>query len=155
MDRMKSFFKYFLLLVAFFIFSNVMINVFLNVSFRDVKDYNINVSDVFVDITEAKVSKRNGHIKGIVKNNTENVVENKYLKFSMLSEYDKVLGEKYVKIEVLNPNELRNFEVDFDYNNVKTFKVEMVDTKPEQESFIELLTNNAKELVTTTLDKIE
>ena len=61
-----------------------MINAFLKVSFSELTNYEINTEPLFVDVTEAEASNRNGYINGIVKNNTESVIENKYLKFSML-----------------------------------------------------------------------
>lgn len=149
MDKMKRFLVYFLILVAFYFFSNMMINAFLKVSYSDMHGYEINVNseELFVDVSEAKSSKRNGYINGIVKNNSEKTVENKYLKVTMLSKRGISMGEKYVKIDTIEPEQLRKFEVKFDYDNVKTFKIELVDNKPEEEDFVELVKNNAKDLV--------
>lgn len=152
MSRMKTFLKYVILLLLFYVFSNIMINAFLKVSYTNVSDYDINVSEAFVDVTEAKVSNRNGYINGIIKNNTDNVIENKYLKFSMLSKNGNVLGEKYVKIDKIEVNQLRNFEVKFDYDNVKTFKIEMTDTKPEDIDFMELVKTNVNDLISNDLN---
>ena len=153
MSRMKTFFKYFLIVVLFYVFSNIMINAFFKMSYKDMTGYQIDASPVFVDVTEAKATKRNGYINGIVKNNTEATVENKYLKVSMLSKNNNVLGEKYIKIDKIEPKELRKFEVKFDYDNVKTFKIEMTDTKPEEVDFLDLIKNNAKDLVSETIKK--
>lgn len=147
MDRMKTFLKYLLIVVLFFIFSNIMIKAFLKVSFTDMHGYEVNVTGAYVDIKEARTSKRNGYIKGIVKNNTDTTIENKYLKFSMISQNDIVIGEKYVLIEKMDPEQLKDFEVKFDYDNVKTFKVEMVESKPEEVPFTELIKTNAQDLI--------
>ncbi|MBR3720346.1 MAG: FxLYD domain-containing protein [Clostridia bacterium] len=147
MDRMKLFLKYLLIVVLFFIFSNIMIKAFLKVSFTDMHGYEVNVTGAFVDIKEARASNRNGYIKGIVKNNTDATIENKYLKFSMISKNDIVIGEKYVFIEKMEAEQLREFEVKFDFDHVKTFKVEMVDSKPEEVSFIDLIKTNAQDLI--------
>ena len=126
-----------------------MINAFLKVSYSDMNGYEINVNSeqLFVDVTEAKSSKRNGYINGIIKNNSEEKVENKYLKITLLSKRNVTMGEKYVKIDIIEPKQLRKFEVKFDNDNVKTFKIELVDTKPEEEDFVELVKNNVKDLV--------
>lgn len=153
MKRMKTFFKYFLIVVLFYVFSNIMINAFFKISYKDMHGYQIDVNPIFVDVTEAKATKRNGYINGIVKNNTETTVENKYLKVSMLSKNNNVLGEKYIKIDKIEPKQLRKFEVKFDYDDVKTFKIELTDTKPEEVDFIELIKNNAKDLVSETIKK--
>ena len=146
MSRMKTFLKYLMIVIAFYVFSNIMINAFLKVSYVDMHDYEINVDQVFIDVSEAKTAKRNGYIKGIVKNNTDVIVENKYLKFSMLSKNGNVLGEKYIRIDKIEPEQLRKFELKFEYDNVKSFKIEMTDTKPEEQDFIELIKSNAKDL---------
>lgn len=147
MSRMKTFFKYLLIVILFYVFSNIMINAFLKISYTNLSDYDINVSQAFVDITEAKASNRNGYIKGIIKNNTDVVIENQYLKFTMLSKKGNILGEKYVKIDKIEINELRNFEVKFDYDNVKSVKIEMTNEKPEEVDFIELVKTNLTDLV--------
>ena len=151
MSRMKTFFKYFLMVVAFFIFSNIMIHALLKVSYTDIKDYEIDVNDLFVEVKEAKASNRNGNINGIVKNNNDTAIENKYLKISMLSNHGKVLGEKYVKIDKIEPKQMREFEVKFDYDNVKSFKIELSDTAPYDPSIpemIEMLKNNTNGITT-------
>lgn len=151
MSRMKTFFKYALIVILFYIFSNVMIDAFFKVSYTNITNYDINVKEAFVDVTEAKVSKRDGHINGVIKNNTDKIIENKYLKFSMLSKNENTLGEKYVKIDKLEVDQLRNFEVKFDYDNVKSFKIEITDTKPEEIDFLELLKNNVNDLVSNNI----
>ena len=52
-----------MIVIAFYVFSNIMINAFLKVSYVDMHDYEINVDQVFIDVSEAKTSKRNGYIK--------------------------------------------------------------------------------------------
>ena len=146
MDKMKKFLKYILALVLLFLFSNFMINALLKNSYTKIKDYQIDVSEVYVDITEAKASTWSGVIKGIVKNNTEQVIENKYLRVSMLTKNGRILGEKYIKLDKLEAGQLRNFEVNFEFNNVKSFKIEYTDTMPEGITFIELIKENAKDI---------
>ena len=152
MDKMKKFLKYILALVLLFLFSNFMINALLKNSYTKIKDYQIDVSEVYVDVTEAKASTWSGSIKGIVKNNTDQVVENKYLRVSMLSKKGRILGEKYIKIDKLEAGQLRNFEVNFEYNNVKSFKIEYTDTMPEGISFIELIKENAIDIKNDIMD---
>ena len=124
-----------------------MIKAFLQTSYSDMHGYDINVEGVFVDVTEAKASNRNGYINGTVKNISDAIIENKYLKVSMISKNDIVIGEKYILVDKIEPEQVRKFEVKFDYDNVKTFKVEMVDNKPEEESFLELIKTNTDDLI--------
>lgn len=147
MSRMKTFILYLLLVVLFFVFSNVMIKAFLKVSFTNMRDYQINVDGAHIEITEAKASNRNGYIYGKIKNTSENVIENKYLKVSIISKNNLVIGEKYIVVDKLESEQVRKFEVKFDYDNAKTFKIELVDTKPEEVPFIELIKMNANDLI--------
>ena len=73
----------------------------------------------------------------------------------MLSKRKISMGEKYIKIDKIEPKELRKFEIKFDYDNVKTFKIELVDSKPEgnEENFVELVKNNAKDLIKKDFNK--
>ena len=146
MDRMKKFGKYALWIILLYIFSTILTNAFFKTTFNDIKDYKIEVEKPYIEVTEAKSSSRNGHIYGIIKNNTENKIENKYIKASMLSKSGVVLGEKYVKIDSIDVNKLRKFEISFDYDNVKSFKIEIVDNKPEEQDFIELIKDNVVDI---------
>ena len=151
MDSMKKFLMYALILIAFYIFSNLMINAFLKVSYSDMHGYEINVdfNQLYGEVSEAKSSTRNGYINGIVKNNSDTNIENKYLKVTLLSKKKVVIDKKYIKIDKLEPKEVRKYEVKFDNDNVKTFTIELVDEVPEEEqyNFVELVKDNAKELV--------
>lgn len=145
MDKMKKIFKYVLFVLLVYLLSNVITNAFIKTSFKNMENYSIEFKQPYVDVKEAKVSKRNGYIKGIVKNNTSNVIENKYMKVSLLSKNGICLGEKYIKIEKLEIAQLRNFEVEFDHDNVETFKIEIVDTMPEEEDFWQLIKSNVED----------
>lgn len=146
MDKMKKFFKLFLAFALLFVFSNLVINALLKNSYTKIKDYKIDVTGLYVDVTEAKASNWNGNVKGVIKNNTDEVVENKYLKISFMSKRDRLIGEKYIKIDKIEPGQVRKYEVDFDYDNIKTFKIELTDTMPEGVSFIELVKENVKDI---------
>lgn len=151
MSRLKTFFMYFLIVLLFFIFSNVMIKAFLRVSFYDMKSYDIKVENAFVDITEAKASNRNGYIKGTIKNTSNDIIQDKYLKVTLISKNNLDIGEKYIHIDKLEPEQIKKFEITFDYDNVKTFKIEMTDTKPEEVPLIELIKINANDLISNSI----
>ena len=73
----------------------------------------------------------------------------KSTKVTLLSKKKVVIDKKYIKIDMLEPKEVRKYEVKFDNDNVKTFTIELVDEVPEEEqyNFVELVKDNAKELV--------
>ena len=65
MDKIKSYFKYIIWIVLFFIFSEFLINVGLNSNYRDIERKD-NVTQV--SIYQADATKVNGRIRGIIKN---------------------------------------------------------------------------------------
>ena len=132
MARMKTFFIYFLLVVLFFIFSQVMIYIAINTT------YKYKSVEILTTIpVEAKVEATsiNGKAKVKVTNNTETTIENKYIEIACYSKHDILMGTKYIKIDKIDAKE---FEVRFNYNRVDKAVINIVDEKTLEE-------NNVKE----------
>ena len=129
MDRMKTFFKYVLWLVLFFIFSEIMININLETNYNDIgrKD---NIEQVTV--YQADATKINGRIKGTI-DNADNTIQNKYLRIDLYSERDNFLGSKYIDISTMREDETRNFEVYFKVQDVEYYEMKFTDEKEEGE----------------------
>ena len=74
MSRIKTFFKYAVWVILFFIFSEIMININLKTVYR-----NIGRKDNLPQVTiyQAQATKVNGRIKGTIKNQAENKIEYK------------------------------------------------------------------------------
>lgn len=124
MPTHKKFFIYFLLIVAFFIFSQIMIHVALNTSY-EYKSVKI-VSQIPITAT-VEATSINGIAKGKVRNNTETILENKYVKIDCYSKHDVLMGTKYVKIDKINANEEKEFEVRFNFNKVDKAVIDIVE----------------------------
>lgn len=124
MDRMKTFFIYFILVVLFFIFSQIMIYIGINTTYNS-KDIHIK-TPLQMNI-EVKATSINGFAKGKIHNNLEADIENKYLKLSFYSKNDVLMGTKYIEIDNLKANEEKDFEIRFNYNKVNRAVVEIVD----------------------------
>ena len=134
MSRMKTFFKYAMWIILFFIFSEIMININLKTTYRNIgrKD-NLNQ----VTIYQAQATNVNGRIKGSVINPEENPINGKYLKFDFYSSRDVLKGTKYIDISGLQQNELQEIEMHFKLEGVSYYTISIVDEKTEKE--IELL----------------
>lgn len=130
MDRLKIFIKFTFCLIAFFIFSELMINVNIETTYQNIgrKD---NISQV--SIYQAQATKVNGRIKGDIYNNSENKINSKYLKIDLYSERNNFLGTKYIDISNLREDETRNFEVYFKVQDVDFYEVKFTDEKEEGE----------------------
>lgn len=122
MKRLKTFGKYLLIFVLFFVLSRILIFIGLNTTYK-----NINLKDTVpqdVSISSAKATSVNGEIKGKVSQN----FNSKYIKFNFYTGIDTLAGSYYV-----NTSELKNgeFEFYFKLNHVKFYSIEPTDQAPE------------------------
>ena len=124
MSRMKTFFIYLLLFVGLYVVSNLLIDAYIKTSYYKIETYDIDVKEANITIMTAKASKDDGHIEGKIVNNTNEKVTNRYMKVELFSNKD--LGTEYVKIDELNPGDLKNFKIDFTCDNVTSFKITFI-----------------------------
>ena len=130
MDRMKTFLKYALWLILFYIFSNLMIYLNIETTYQ-----NIGRKDNLEQVTvyQAQATKINGRIKGKIYNSPENKITNKYLKINLYSERDNFLGSKYIDISNMRDDETREFEIYFKVQDVDYYEMKFTDEKEEGE----------------------
>lgn len=151
MDTMKRFAKYLILLIVFWIFSDILINVSINSIYKDIEPQNPLSSQI--SISRAEATSVNGRINGVVTNNTDNNISGKYLKVDLYSSTGNLLGTKFLDIGTVGDNESRSFETYFKFQNVKAYDVTIVDEKTDEvssESFMtEDMTNFAVLLLLT------
>ena len=143
MDRMKTFLKYALWLILFYIFSNLMIYLNIETTYQNIgrKD---NLSQVTV--YQAQATKVNGRIKGSIYNSEAHKITNKYLRIDLYSERDVFLGSKYIDVSTMRDSETRNFEEYFKVQDVDYYEMKFVDEKEEGE-LPEMLKDLTKEQV--------
>ena len=134
MDRMKTFLKYALGVIGFFILSEFLINVGLNSTYKDIERRDANSQ---VSIYQAQATLVNGRIKGIVTNSEPEQLNGKYICIDFYSKRDVFLGKKYIQVENLGENESKPFEAYFKLKDVASYEVSIVDNKEEGE--IELI----------------
>ena len=134
MDRMKTFLKYAIWLILFFIFSEFLINVGLNSSYKDIKRRD-NIEQV--QITEAQATLVNGKVKGTITNLEEDYLTGKYVRIDYYSKRDVLVGTKYIPIETTENNKTQNFNTYFELQDVTSYEISIVDNKTETE--IELI----------------
>ena len=130
MDRMKTFLKYAIWLVLFFFFSNFIINVGLNSSYKDISRRD-NTSQV--EITQAQATLVNGRMKGTIKSSSDDYLTGKYVKIDFYSERDVLLGKKYIEIGTTQNNMTQDFNIYFELQDVKSYSISIVDEKEEGE----------------------
>lgn len=133
MDRTKTLFKYVLWVILVYVISNILIWGLLRVSYKEIKNYNVDVSIAKVTIEETKSTSRNGYIKGEINNYTDQSITNKYLKIDLYSKRDVFLGTKYIKIENMQAYDIYKFEVNFKIGNVEKFTMYVTDNMEQED----------------------
>ena len=130
MERLKKFLLYIIIILAFFAFSDLLINIGLNTTYKKIDGKN-NIEQI--DITRAEATLVNGRIFG--KLNTPMTAElyKKYIKMDLYSDNNVLLGTKYIEMKSLATNN-NSFETYFKFQNVKRYEITLVDEKAEEKS---------------------
>ena len=133
MDRMKTFFKYFLALVILYVIVDIATYFTLKSTYI-ARDYEVNTQESNIEITEFKTTVLNGYLKGTINNSTQEVITGKALKFDYYSKNNVLMGTKYFKIDNFLVGETKEFESRFNFDNVENVKVSLVDSLEAQNS---------------------
>lgn len=130
MDRMKTFLKYAIWIILFFIFSNIMIKLNIETTYQNIgrKD---NLQQV--SIYQAQATRINGRIKGTIQNKEENKITNDYLRIDLYSERNVFLGSKYIDVSSMREDETKDFEIYFKVQNVDYYELSFTNEKKEGE----------------------
>ena len=124
MDRMKTFAKYIIWIILFWIFSDILIYAGLNSTYKDMENRGDTIPGI--EVEQIQSTKVNGRI--ILKITDESLSE-KYLKINLYSDAGNVLGTEY--IEIGNVKESKNIEKYFKISDVKSYEIYIVDEMGE------------------------
>lgn len=126
MAKLKKYLLYVIIIAAFWVFSDILIYLSINSSYANV---NARVYSISPEITigESKATYINGFVKGIIRNNTDSIINNKYLKIELYSPRDVKLGTKYIKIENLDVNKYQEFEMWYKFTDVEYVNITVTD----------------------------
>ena len=131
MARLKTFLIYALIIVGFFVFSNFIIDVGLNSTYKDItrKD---NTSQV--QISQAQATLVNGRIKGTINdNNNDDNLTGKYVEIDLYSSRDNMVGKRYIDIETTDANPTQDFSMYFEAEDVTSYSISITDEKTGEE----------------------
>lgn len=130
MSRLKTFAKYAIWLILFWILSDILIYYGVNSTYKNLKIKNEIPSQV--TIKNAEATKVNGRIKGTIANKEDSNMSGKYLKIDLYSDSGNLLATEYEEIGNLRVNEVKSFETYFKMQDVKQYEVNIVDEKTEE-----------------------
>lgn len=140
MNRLKTFAKYAIWLILFWILSDILIYYGINSTYKAIPRRS-EISNQ-IAINNAEATKVNGRISGTVTNSEENNISGKYLKIDLYAESGNLLGTKYLDIGSLETNQKKNFETYFKIQDVKSYDVSIVDEKVESATDVNFMTED-------------
>lgn len=123
MDRLKTFGKYILWIVGFWLFSNILIFVGLNANYDNI-DLEGQLPNQ-IEVSKAEATLVNGRIRGQIQNKPENNLNGKFIKINLYSERDNILGTKYIQIANLGQDSKEDFSTYFKVKDVASYSVEI------------------------------
>ncbi|MCI9015687.1 MAG: hypothetical protein HFJ53_00750 [Clostridia bacterium] len=143
MERMKTFAIYALVIILFFIFSNVMIEIAIKTSYKPITSY-VTKKDMYeIEMTQAKATYVNGYIGGNIKNINANE-ETKYIKIDFYSPRNIVLGTKYIELKNWKQGEMCEFKIGFRYTDVAYAKIDVIDYIQEEVTKEQFMSDDMK-----------
>lgn len=126
MKRMKTFFKYFIIFVAFYFLSNLATIELLKSSYRN-KEFTVDFDSPKIEITDSKATITNGYVNGIITNNTGSDLIGKILKLDFINSRGNNVGTKYIDFGNLLQGETKDFTSKFNFDNVDKIVASIMD----------------------------
>lgn len=130
MSRLKTFLKYVIWIVVFSVLSELLINASLKSSYADITRKDTTAQ---VEITQAQATLVNGKIKGTIKDDRKDSLTGKYVEIKLYSSRDNEVGKRYIQIQTTDVNQTQDFNFYFEKNDVKSYKISIVNEKEEGE----------------------
>lgn len=129
MSTLKTFAKYAIWLILFWVLSDILIYYGINSTYKAISNKGENPKQVTINLAEA--TKVNGRIIGKVSNDEENDLSGKFLKIDLYAENGNLLATEYEEIGNLRANEVKSFETYFKMQDVKSYGITVVEQKEE------------------------
>ena len=129
MSTLKTFAKYAIWLILFWVLSDILIYYGINSTYKAISNKGENPKQVTINSAEA--TNVNGRIIGKVSNDEENDLSGKFLKIDLYAENGNLLATEYEEIGNLRANEVKSFETYFKMQDVKSYGITVVEQKEE------------------------
>ena len=88
---MKKIIRYLLLLILMIVVVRVYVYFLTKTNYQDMNNYEITVQTPEIVVTESKVAKNKGYIKGNITNNSSEMIKNLKVKFEFYNENEKLV----------------------------------------------------------------
>lgn len=149
MKRMQTFLTYALIIIGFYFFSNFLIDFGISSSYKDVEQDKIKMEQsnngFEIEVDKANSNRRQAYFTGTVKNNSDKVIEKQYVKVDSYFK-GKLMQEKYLAFENMQPGEERKFKLLYSLGQIDEFRVSYVDEIPSNRTIIDKAIDKAVEV---------
>lgn len=149
MKRMQTFLTYALIIIGFYFFSNFLIDFGISSSYKDVEQDKIKMEQsnngFEIEVDKANSNRRQAYFTGTVKNNSDKVIEKQYVKVDSYFK-GKIMQEKYLAFENMQPGEERKFKLLYSLGQIDEFRVSYVDEIPSNRTIVDKAIDKAVEV---------
>lgn len=146
MGRMKTFGKYLLWFVLFYIFVTVTAYGYIRASYKGIDGVIIKNDQILVTVDTAEASLVNGRVNGKIKNVSQENIQTKYMKVDFISKRGTLILTKYIQVDELKAGEEKEFNIEFRAENIVKYKIEITDKAEVKEGLSELIKLNELDL---------
>lgn len=126
MDTVKTFVKYIIWIILFWILSDFLINVGLKTTYKEMQK--IGQIPSGIQVKEIKSTAVNGKINLIV-NSTS--LSGKFIKIDLYSSKDNLLGTQYLDVGEIKENQTKEIDTYFKISDVKKYEISLTNEKGE------------------------
>lgn len=126
MERMKTFLIYFLIFVAFYVLTDVLVSVSLANSYKEMSCTKNDTTGYSVQIGKAEATNVSGYVEGSITKKEDEQDAPKYLQFEFYSKYGHCMGRKYIDLGSISSGEKKDFKVNFELNNIVSYQISTV-----------------------------
>ena len=126
MNRLKTFAKYAIWIILFWIFSDFFINMAIMTTYKSIDLVGDKTNGII--ISQMQATSVNGRAKILVNDSS---LSGKYIKLDLYSDIDNHLGTQYIEIGNVAPGETKEIDTYFKISQVKKYGVSIQDTAGE------------------------
>lgn len=126
MERMKTFLIYFLIFVAFYVLTDVLVSVSLANSYKEMSCTKNDTTGYSAQIGKAEATNVSGYVEGSITKKEDAQDAPKYLQFEFYSKYGHCMGRKYIDLGSISSGEKKDFKVNFELNNIASYQISTV-----------------------------
>ena len=145
MNTVKTFIKYIIWIILFWILSDFLINVGIKTTYKEIQKVGQIPSGI--QVKEMKSTAVNGKINLLI--NSTNL-SGKFIKVDLYSSKDNLLGTQYLEIGEIKENQTKEIDTYFKIADVRKYEISVTDEKGESsEGFMDTAMSTITILLST------